>query len=261
MRIHLAGVRPLELESVVGPLEDMRADALILLRQAPDDEGQYVRERIRERCGELGVEVDEVDVGVQDPAFVAHAITRVVDESPDDAYRFNLSTGPRTVAFGGFLAAQFRPIRLYHAVVDAERPSNDPGLSEHPYLRSVNVPAFHHEPPRDEVLDALEELLRLEGTASQAEWIDALVQRGVIRPKRKGVEELTPQAEQAQFRVLSDALEGYGFVERPAERRSRVFRVTPEGLMGLRLFRGRAEPPPLDAPQPRAPARPGSRRR
>jgi hypothetical protein len=241
LRIHFVAVGPRELSRVCGPLISLRADRAFLLRAGVDREAPY-REKIREVLKTAKVEVLELDVEMSDPALLANSVVKIVESGPGMNYRFNLSTGPREAALGGYLVSMFWNVQPYWSLVAHDLPPEDSEFDDHPFSHTVNVPAFRQVPPRQELLDALEWLVDEAKPARQKVMIEALVDRGIIRPKVEGkATHLSAQAKQGQFRSIIEALQRFNFVRQESPSNPRVWSLTDQAKVALALFRGRRQ--------------------
>lgn len=250
LRCHFAAVGQWEAEQVCGPVIELRADKLYLLRQAVNDEGQEARELVRDRLrreakekGNNATDVEEINVDMRDPAAIAHEVGTVVEADPGMNYRFNTTTGPREVATAAALACMFWDVTPYVVFVDTERRTERPEEGMFPYAGYRNVPRFPQPRPKSAALDALDWLASRGGRATQRELIAELSSRGHIRSRTR--RDLSPQARQGQFRSIVEPLVRLDFLSVATET-GPVWALTDEGRVGLVLFRGRL----ADGPRP-----------
>lgn len=237
LRIHFAAVSTTGVDQTCGPLRDLRADhAYVLRRSTFSREGEYLEDVTVERLEDAGIEVSELYVDMDDPALVAADVAEVVEEQPRMSYRFNLSTGPRGATIAGVLLATFWPVQPYMAHVNKSKESETP--DGYPYSGYTDFPTFKQDPPRDAGVRALQYLVDEGGRTSQSSMIEDLHGRGFIRPEKPGVDRLSPQAKQGQFRTIMKELRELGFARKEKEGNRAYWEVTQEGEMGLKLFGG-----------------------
>lgn len=247
LRCHFAIVLDGEAEAVCGPVLEGRADQLYLLRGGANDAGErardVVRERLRREADEHhnnATEVVELDVDLRHPASIANVVGNAVAGEPDNAYAFNITTGPREAALAGVLACTFWNVTPYIVHFDPEQRVLDPAEGRFRYARTVHLPRFAQEPPAIESLDLLEWLADAEKPVPQAKLIQRLQEVGHVKPKRG--RPLKPQAKQAQFRSIVSRLERHNLVTQPRGPGAPAWMPTDEGRIALALFRGRPLP-------------------
>lgn len=238
-RIHVAGVGHREVERVVFPLKQLKADLVYLLahetERAGDSRAAGFRKSIRAQLERAKIEVEEVETNLWDTPTVANLVRRLIDKQPDGEFRFNVSTGPKTCALGGYLASMFWPIRIYYVHVDYKKERSHDHESQYPPTEIEFLPTFRSEVPRPQVVAALAAILEKGGKVLQADLLRELSDRKIIRSTIPD-QDLSPQAAHSQLQSILSRLELLAFIERGTGSSRTEIHVTPEGEAGLRLF-------------------------
>lgn len=235
LRVHLASVARRDVERVCGPVEDDRADELLLLSAGAGDDFEPERNEVRDRLSRTRVRMVETDI--TDPAAVANAVGLEIEDLGDNFYSFNLSAGPRSVALGGMMAAAFWDIVPYRVVVDEIPAVEHDDVDEYEgylYEDSIDVGVYRPGQPPVGVLTALDILENRGGRLRQSFLKNELERRGVIRPKR--ADDLTPQAKHAQFNRIGSDLDDLELAEKEGRGHSTSWNITPRGQTTLRIF-------------------------
>jgi hypothetical protein len=238
-RIHFAGVGHREVERVVYPAQELKADRVYLLanedEKAGDTRASAYRARVRELLAQKQIEAADVFTKLWDAPSVAHEVRRIVEAEPDGEFRFNVSTGPKPCVLGGFLASMFWKVRIYYVHVDYKRERDAAHESQYPAVRIEFLPTFKSEVPRPEVIAGLEVIQDAGGRVSQSGLLKELLERRIIRSKVSGTD-LSPQAAHSQLQSILARQELLSFIERGTALQKGEIQITPEGEAGLRLF-------------------------
>lgn len=229
LRVHVAG-QGYEVERIVRPALDMRADRVYLLTDPPKEKLKPYHEAVLRRFREAKVETLVRYCEVWDPNAVVGAMGRIAEEERGNHVYVNLGTGPKTCAIGGSLAAMLWDLESYYPKVDHDAPDLEL-KDDKPVKGTTLVPSFHLDPPGGDVLAVLELLSEKRGKpARKKEVVERLRERGFLRA---GV---SAQAEQnVADRVLKRALE-WGFLDSDGEGRRRRIRLNERGEAGRKMF-------------------------
>lgn len=229
LRVHVAG-QGYEVERIVRPALDMRADRVYLLTDPPKEKLKPYHDAVLRRFREAKVETLVRYCEVWDPNAVVGAMGRIAEEERGNHVYVNLGTGPKTCAIGGSLAAMLWDLDAYYPKVDHDAPDLEL-KDDKPVKGTTLVPSFHLDPPGGDVLAVLELLSEKRGKpARKKEVVERLRERGFLR---SGV---SAQAEQnVADRVLKRALE-WGFLDSEGEGRRRRIRLNERGEAGRKMF-------------------------
>ena len=219
-----------EVERIVRPALDMRADRVYLLTDPPKEKLKPYHDAVLRRFREAKVETLVRYCEVWDPNAVVGAMGRIAEEERGNHVYVNLGTGPKTCAIGGSLAAMLWDLDAYYPKVDHDAPDLEL-KDDKPVKGTTLVPSFHLDPPGGDVLAVLELLSEKRGKpARKKEVVERLRERGFLR---SGV---SAQAEQnVADRVLKRALE-WGFLDSEGEGRRRRIRLNERGEAGRKMF-------------------------
>jgi hypothetical protein len=229
LRIHVAG-QGYEVQRIVRPALEMRADRVYLLTDPPKRELRAYHDRVLKRLREANVEARVRLCEVWDPNAVVGEMGRIAAEESGNHVYVNLGTGPKTCAIGGSLAAMLWGFEAYYPSVDYEAEDVE-GKGDKPVRSTTMIPAFRLEAPNADVLAVLELLAEKQGRPTRKkEVVERLRERGFLKARRSA------QAEQnVADRVLKRALE-WGFLDSEGEGRRRRLRLNARGAAGRRMF-------------------------
>lgn len=245
-RVHAGSAGFGELSRLVEPLRSEPADAFFLLEAPRSDLARAwfkVRDvNVEQAVKEAGVpHVETLKVDLWDPMKVGNALARAMLDNGFETLFVNVSTGPNTVGIGAALASLFWDLRLYYAVSDYSAPKVSE-VQGWPFKGVGWLPTFHHDAPRQEVLEALKVISTHPAGLSSSKYKTALREgeEPVIRPKGKSRSEGTmkPQAVHGQFLTIVKHLTGWHLVREETRYGEKHFRITDEGTAYLRLFDG-----------------------
>ena len=219
-----------EVQRIVGPALDMRADRLHLLTDKPNEQLQPYLDGTRAALTAAGVELVVHECEVWDPNAVVGTMGEIARAEVDNHLYVNLGTGPKTCAIAATLAAMLWDFDAYYPRVDY---TVTPALEgDHPIKSVTFVPTFHLEPPGGDVLAVLELLDERGGRpARKKDVVERLRERGFYGPGER-----SKQAEQnLADRILKRAIE-WGFVDSKGEGRARRLSLNERGRAGRRMF-------------------------
>lgn len=232
LRVHVAGLG-YEVQRIVRPALDMRADRVHLLTDPPKAALRPYHDRVLKQFKQAGVECLVRHCAVWDPNAVVGEMGRIAEAEHGNRVFVNLGTGPKTCAIGGSLAAMLWGFDAYYPRVDYEAEPSDPVVSQDfPVTGVTSVPTFQLEAPGGDVLAVLELLAEKgAGRASRKkEVVERLRERGFLK---RGA---SAQADQnVADRVLKRAME-WGFLDSEGEGRRRRLRLNERGLAGRKMF-------------------------
>lgn len=229
LRVHIAGLG-YEVQRIVRPVLDMRADKVYLLTDRPDAALKPYHDAVLRHLRGAKVESHVRLCEVWDPNAVVGEMGRIAEAERGNHVYVNLGTGPKTCAIGGSLAAMLWGLDAYYPRVDYA--ADDVELAQDkPVKATTFVPAFRLDPPGGDVLAVLELLSKKRGKpARKKEVVERLRERGFLR---QGV---SAQAEQnVADRVLKRALE-WGFLDSEGEGRRRRIKLNERGEAGRKMF-------------------------
>lgn len=229
LRVHIAGLG-YEVQRVVRPALDMRADRVYLLTDPPKEKLRPYHDAVVRHLEAASVEVVVRHCAVWDPNAVVGEMGRIAEAERGNHVYVNLGTGPKTCAIGGSLAAMLWGLDAYYPKVDHDAPDVEL-KDDKPVKGSTFVPSFRLDPPGPDVLVVLELLAEKAGRPTRKkEVVERLRERGFLR---KGS---TAQADQNfADRVLKRALE-WGFLDSEGEGSRRRLRLNERGEAGRKMF-------------------------
>lgn len=229
LRVHLAG-QGYEVQRIVQPAVDMRADRVYLLTDPPKAALKPYFQAVQRRLKAAGIECLVRTCEVWDPNAVVGEMGRIAEGERGNHLYVNLGTGPKTCAIGGSLAAMLWGFDAYYPSVDYEADDIE-GKGDKPVKAVTSIPTFKLDPPAPDVLAVLELLTEKTGRpARKKEVVERLRERGFLK------RESSPQADQnVADRVLKRALE-WGFVDSEGEGRRRRLRLNERGVAGRKMF-------------------------
>ena len=229
LRVHIAGLG-YEVQRIVRPALDMRADKVYLLTDRPDAALKPYHDAVVKHLRAGKVESHVRLCEVWDPNAVVGEMGRIAEAERGNHVYVNLGTGPKTCAIGGSLAAMLWGLDAYYPRVDYA--AEDVELpQDKPVKATTFVPAFHLEPPGGDVLAVLELLSEKRGKpARKKEVVERLRERGFLRPNASAQSEPN-----FADRVLKGALE-WGFLDSEGEGRRRRIRLNERGEAGRKMF-------------------------
>lgn len=228
LRVHIAG-QGFEVQRIVQPALDMRADKVYLLSDPPKGKLRTYHDRVLKRLKAEGVETVVRHCEVWDPNAVVGEMGRIASEERENHLYVNLGTGPKTCGIAATLAAMLWGFEAYYPRVDYEA---TPELEQDFPVKEVTfIPTFHLDPPGGDVLALLELLGEKRGKpARKKEVVERLRDRGFLR------QDQSAQAEQnVADRVLKRALD-WGFLDSEGEGRRRRLRLNARGEAGRKMF-------------------------
>ena len=231
LRVHIAG-QGFEVQRIVQPALDMRADRVYLLTDPPKAKLKPYHDRVVKRLRAANVETLVRHCEVWDPNAVVGELGRIAEAERGNHVYVNLGTGPKTCAIAGSLAAMLWQLDAYYPKVDYDAGPSDPAVPEdRPVTATTFIPTFHLDPPGGDVLALLELLGEKQGRpARKKEVVERLRERGFLRSGASA------QAEQnVADRVLKRALE-WGFLDSEGEGRRRRLRLNARGEAGRKMF-------------------------
>lgn len=229
LRIHVAGLG-YEVERIVAPALEMRADRVYLLTDKPDQALRPYHDAVLKAFKAAKVEAHVRICEVWDPNAVVGEMGRIAETERGNHVYVNLGTGPTTCAIGGSLAAMLWRFDAYYPRLDYAAP--DVALKgDKPVRETTFIPAFRLDPPSGDVLAVLELLAEKRGKpARKKEVVERLRDRGFLK---RGA---SAQSEQnAADRVLKNAIE-WGFLDSEGEGRRRRLRLNERGEAGRKMF-------------------------
>lgn len=229
LRVHIAG-QGYEVQRIVQPALDMRADRVHLLTDPPKPALEPYHDRVVKRLKAAGVEVLVRHCEVWDPNAVVGEMGRIAEAERANHVYVNLGTGPKTCGIAATLAAMLWTMEAYYPRVDYE--AKDLELPQDFPVKEVTfIPTFHLDPPGGDVLALLEMLTEKRGRPARKKEV---VER--LRDRRFLKEGASPQAEQNfADRVLKRADE-WGFLDMEGEGRRRRIRLNARGAAGRKMF-------------------------
>lgn len=229
LRVHVAG-QGYEVQRIVQPAVEMRADRVYLLTDPPKPELKPYHSLVLKRLKEAGIESRVRLCEVWDPNAVVGEMGKIAEAERGNHVYVNLGTGPKTCAIGGSLAAMLWGFDAYYPKVDYEaKPVELP--QDFPVRGRTEIPTFKLDPPTGDVLAVLELLSEKKGKpARKKEVVERLRERAFLKPGN------SPQSDQnVADRVLKRALE-WGFLDSDGEGRRRRLRLNARGDAGRRMF-------------------------
>lgn len=229
LRVHIAGLG-YEVQRIVRPALDMRADKVHLLTDRPDAALKPYHDAVLKHLKAAKVEAHVRLCEVWDPNAVVGEMGRIAEAERGNHVYVNLGTGPKTCAIGGSLAAMLWGLDAYYPRVDYA--ADDVELpQDKPVKATTFVPAFRLDPPGGDVLAVLELLSEKRGRpARKKEVVERLRDRGFLRAGASA------QSEQNfADRVLKAAME-WGFLDSEGEGRRRRIKLNERGEAGRRMF-------------------------
>lgn len=231
LRVHVAG-QGYEVQRIVQPALDMRADRVYLLTDPPKPQLRKYHDRVLAHLKAAKVETVVHHCAVWDPNAVVGEIGRIAERERGNHVYVNLGTGPKTCAIAATLGAMLWRLQAYYPKVDYDTSLVDGEVTDdHPVTGTTSVPTFRLDAPSGDVLAVLELLSERRGKpARKKEVVERLRERGFLKP---GV---SAQAEQnVADRVLKRALD-WGFLDSEGEGRRRRIRLNERGEAGRKMF-------------------------
>lgn len=229
LRVHVAGLG-YEVQRIVRPALDMRADRVYLLSDKPDAALRKYHDAVAKHLRGAKIETRLRECEVWDPNAVVGEMGRIAEAERGNHVYVNLGTGPKTCAIGGSLAAMLWGLDAYYPRVDygaadVELPQDKP------VKETTFIPAFKLDPPGGDVLAVLELLSEKKGRpARKKEVVERLRERAFLK------RDASAQADQnVADRVLKRALE-WGFLDSDGEGRRRRLRLNARGEAGRKMF-------------------------
>ena len=148
-----------EKDRILEPVQDLKADKVILLIHR-DDEDLWSRKEVKGELQESPIKVEERDCDIFDMYGTIGTIADIIDNhSADDVY-VNLATGSKVTAIGGMIACMLTEATPYYVRAEKYGPENEEGPPSNPVSRGVkgidNLPSFHIDEPPAEQIRALE---------------------------------------------------------------------------------------------------------
>lgn len=225
LRVHMAG-QGYEVQRIVQPALDMRADRVYLLTDPPNAKLKPYHAKVLKRFDAEGVETIVRNCEVWDPNAVVGELGRIAVAERGHHLYVNLGTGPKTCAIGGSIASMLWGLDAYYPKVDYDAEGEDK-----PVTGTTSIPTFKLEAPGGDVLSVLELLAEKQGKpARKKEVVERLRVRGFLK------NDSSPQADQNMAdRALKRAME-WGFLDSEGEGRARRLRLNERGAAGRKMF-------------------------
>ena len=253
MRVHVAPVG-FEVDRVVIPVEQRRADRVWLLVQSGEDKaGDYLR-MIRERLEGAGVAVQEKAHDRTDLFDIIRATREVIQRERENAVFVNLSSGSKIQAIGCMMACmmfnQEGNVRSYY--VEPERYHQQNKQISTGVRRVMGMPRYDLQVPSEMLVRAMQ-IIGSRGSIRKKDLLDSLLGAGIMtiaddRGRTADPDTLVVNAleenrlvaglarmEQNIIRPLSE----WGFVAISKMGRNRWVSLTEEGKNAARFLPGK----------------------
>lgn len=233
LRVHFAPMG-FEVERVVTPATELRADVVILLTLSRTDNARSSLERTIRRLDAARIRNHVVDCDIWDPPSVVNEVGGIVTAAPQHEYFFNVSTGAKTACIGGTIAAMFWPVYPYYQAVDYNaKPVG--GKDDYPAKGPVSfVPTFETPMLDGATVGTLTFVVNAKQAISKRELMAYMRESNAIRPRSTA--RITPQALHAQADVILRRLDSWGFLEIKGRGRRMLIGATEMGRGGSRMF-------------------------
>lgn len=229
LRVHVAG-QGYEVQRIVQPAVEMRADVLYLLTDPPNAQLKPYHDRVLKRLKAERIEARVRQCEVWDPNAVVSEMGRIAEDERDNHVYVNLGTGPKTCAIGGSLAAMLWGLDAYYPRVDYAAPDVELPQDK-PVKETTLIPTFRLDPPTRDVLAVLELLDEKRGRpARKKEVVERLRERGFLKRGASAQHE-----QNVADRSLKRAME-WGFLDSEGEGRLRRLRLNERGAAGRKMF-------------------------
>ena len=156
-RVHIV---PLgyEKDRILEPVQELKADKVILLIHSDDEEPWY-RNEVKTELQESPVRVEECDCDIFDMYGTIGTIADIIDNHSADEVYVNLATGSKVTAIGGMIACMLTDATPYYVRAEKYGPEDEQGPPSNPVSRGVkgidNLPSFHIDEPPTEQIRAL----------------------------------------------------------------------------------------------------------
>lgn len=240
LRVHFAAVG-FEVDRIVRPMEDMKADVGVLLSYSYTDRAQKPFEEVVRKLKSDGLGPLILNTDLWDPSQVVDVVGATVSSAPQHEYFFNVSTGPKPACVAGTMAAMFWRIRPYYAGVDYSKELFGPG--DHP---TVGPPTFITTmvaaPPDKQSMMALAFLVTRAKPVSKKELLAHMVSTRSIGAQSG--ESASPQSLHGQLDSVLGRLEAWGFVRREGRGKPMRIHLTDSGKGGYKMFHHSLAPRP-----------------